>query len=84
MFSTANVANFGPGSSEDPNDISVLYFDENVVKRMGAVGDERVVKIGSSISRGDTLRLVGFGCDNLVTHDGAGVNVPGRCGLPAR
>ena len=72
-FTTSNKATFGSGAPTDPNDIAVLYFDTDT-----AVGSpSQFVNLGTSVAQGDTLRLVGFGCNNFDTRNGFGVKRTG-------
>lgn len=68
---TYDVVSYGPGVVDDPNDIAILMFADNTFD------SSIVVKIGDSVSAGDTLRLVGFGCNDLNTRKGAGVKRTG-------
>jgi len=72
-FSTYTVENLGPGVVNDPNDVSFLIFSTNVASR--ALG--QVYDILDSSSVGDTVHLVGFGCNNLNTRRGAGTKRAG-------
>lgn len=71
-FSTYTVENYGgPADVGDENDISFLIFDDAVAS------SSQVYGVGDSVSSGDTLRLVGFGCNNLNSRTGAGVKRTG-------
>lgn len=72
-FTTNKMAKYGPGVVDDPNDIGLLYFDRDVASE--ALG--QVASIGSRVSSGETLRLVGFGCKDVVTRRGSGVKRSG-------
>lgn len=72
-FSTATVEKLGPGVLEDPNDISVLVFASEVATR----SEGQVVPVGSQASVGETMRLIGFGCNNLDTRRGSGIKRTG-------
>lgn len=72
-FTTSNVVHFGPGQVDDPNDIALLIFSQNVA----SASQGQVYNIGTSVSVGNTLRLVGFGCDDVSSRDGAGVKRTG-------
>lgn len=70
-FSTYTVKAFGPGVVADPNDIALLIFDAEIAT------DDQIYGIGASVHSGDTLRLVGYGCNNLSTKTGAGTKRTG-------
>src|SRR5439155_14651374 len=72
-FTTNQKVVLGPGVVDDPNDLAILIFDHNVASR----GQGQVADIASSIHVGDTVRLVGFGCNNVTTRTGAGVKRTG-------
>lgn len=72
-FSTATKVKLGAGTVEDPNDIALLIFGADVASRtLGQVYD-----VSTSVRAGDVLRLVGYGCNSLVTRGGAGVKRTG-------
>ena len=71
VASTYTKRNFGTGEVEDPNDLSVLVFDE------GQVDQSEVYGIDDSVHSGETLRLVGYGCNSLSKKTGAGVKRTG-------
>lgn len=68
-FQTSQRLNFGPGVVNDPNDISLLIFNSDVADR----SQGQVYDFADDVREGDTLRLVGFGCNSLVTRRGSGV-----------
>ncbi len=70
-FTTTVHPHLGDGQVEDPNDIGLLVFDTDVAK------DTQIYKLGDSVASGDTLRLVGFGCNNLNAKTGAGTKRTG-------
>lgn len=71
-FSTSTRVNYGGAADvNDTHDISVLIFSTDVVSASQVYGIE------SSVSSGDTLRLVGYGCSNLSRRTGAGVKRTG-------
>lgn len=72
-FTTSTTVKFGPGVVNDPNDIALLIFDSNVADP----NQGQVYNIGAEVAVGDTLTLVGFGCDNIDTENGAGVKRTG-------
>ena len=72
-FATSTKVSFGAGDVNDPNDIALLIFDTNIADR--AKG--QVYRIGNSARTGDTVRLVGYGCNNVVSRTGAGVKRTG-------
>ena len=69
-FSTYTKVVMGAGVVDDPNDIAILIFDAGT-----AAGN--IVSLGSSVSAGDTLQLVGYGCNSLETRTGAGIQRAG-------
>lgn len=69
-FSTYTHLTMGPGVVDDPNDIAILIFDAGTARG-------NFVNMGDSVASGDTLRLVGFGCNNLDTRAGAGTKRTG-------
>ncbi len=70
-FSTYTHPYYGPGVVDDPNDIGLLIFDTDVAS------DSQVYKLGDSVASGESLRLVGYGCNNLSTKSGSGVKRTG-------
>ena len=50
-----------------------MIFGNSVASR--SLG--QVYGVGSEVQTGETLRLVGFGCDNIETRDGSGVKRTG-------
>ncbi len=67
-FETPLKHSLGPGTVNDPNDIAVLIFSEDIVNP--ARGE--VVGIGALPNPGDEVRIVGFGCNDLVKRGGTG------------
>jgi hypothetical protein len=72
-FSTATKVKLGDGTVNDPNDIGLLIFGADVADRSAG----QVYDLSGSVRTGETLRLVGFGCNSLVTRTGAGVKRTG-------
>ena len=72
-FTTANRVNFGPGIVDDPNDISILFFTQDIADE----SEGQVASLGSDVRRGDTLRLIGYGCNDLDKRTGSGVKRTG-------
>ena len=70
-FTTKTVEKFGEGFLGDPNDIGVIVFTDDIAT------EERIMKVGSQVSAGETLRLVGFGCNDLESRAGGGVKRTG-------
>jgi secreted trypsin-like serine protease len=72
-FTTSNVQTFSGApltdAVDDPNDVAILWFNTPVAT--ASLG--QVYNIGNSVDVGETLRLVGYGCDNFDTHVGTGV-----------
>lgn len=69
--STGTRRNFGPGLVNDPNDLSALYFESDVISASA------VYPIDDANHTGDVLRLVGYGCNDLSKKTGAGVKRTG-------
>src|SRR5207244_566143 len=72
-FSTATFTKGSNGDLNDPNDVSIIYFNVDVAD--SAQG--QVATISDHVNSGDTLRLVGYGCNNLSGRSGAGVKRTG-------
>lgn len=70
-FSTYTKLVLGPGVVDDPNDIGLLVFDA------GTATTGQFYSFGDRAVAGDTLRLVGFGCENISTRRGAGTKRTG-------
>ncbi len=67
-FSTTKVERLGAGVVDDPNDIAILIFDENI-----ASSDEgQIHSIGETVVAGDTVQIVGYGCNDLKSRTGGG------------
>ncbi len=61
----------GSGLVDDPHDIAILIFDEAVAQ------SHQIHGFRNSIATGETIRLVGLGCNSLETRRGAGVKRTG-------
>lgn len=72
--STAIKEFLGPGEVDDPNDIAVLIFNQDIV----SADSDAIYGIGSSAVRGDTLHLVGYGCNDVNSRSGAGIKRAGQ------
>jgi hypothetical protein len=72
-FTTTTHLTFGTGQVDDPNDIALLIFENDVADR----SQGQVYDLGKSVQAGDVLRLVGFGCDDINSRSGAGVKRTG-------
>ena len=70
-FTTYTKYIMGSGSVDDPNDIGLLVFNP------GTAQSDQIYPLGNSVNAGDTIRLVGVGCNNLSTRMGAGVKRTG-------
>lgn len=70
-FYTSTKLVMGSGSVDDPHDIGILVFDSN------SANANQIHSFGNSVASGDTLRLVGLGCNSLETQRGAGVKRTG-------
>lgn len=73
VFTTNHRLNLVPGTEPDPSDLAILFFDRDVASRE----DGQVMDIGNSISVGDTLRITGFGCNDIETRSGVNVKRTG-------
>lgn len=71
-FTTSSKVRFGSGTVDDDNDIAILYFSSDVITAI-----DGYAKIGTSVSKGDTVRIVGYGCNSLTTKSGSGVKRTG-------
>lgn len=69
--STYTKESYGPGVVDDPNDIGVLIFDSEVISA------DKVYSLGDSVSTGDELDLVGYGCTSLTKKTEAGTKRAG-------
>lgn len=67
-YYTANRRNLGPGVVNDPNDLSMLWFNSDVADE----SQGQVSKIGFGTREDDIVRLVGFGCNDIESRLGAG------------
>jgi hypothetical protein len=67
QYFTNVTVHYGNGSIGDANDIALLIFDHDIAPA------DIVYGIGNEVSAGDTLQLVGYGCDNVDTRGGAGL-----------
>lgn len=72
-FTTSTKYTFGPGQVDDPNDIALLVFSSDIASPSAG----QVYDLGNQVSEGETLQLVGFGCDNISTRAGAGTERTG-------
>lgn len=70
-FYTFTKLVMGSGSVDDPNDIGILIFDA------GSAKSDQIYGFGNQVATGDVIRLVGLGCNDLVTRGGAGVKRTG-------
>ncbi len=72
-FRSSTVAAFGPGVVDDPSDIALIIFDRAVASRSA----KQVYDIYDNVAGGDTLRLIGYGCNNITKRTGSGVKRTG-------
>lgn len=72
-FSTYLRVNNGPGVVDDPNDIALLLFEDAIADR----AKNQVYDMGDGVSQGDTVRLVGYGCNDIDTRTGSGTKRTG-------
>ncbi|MBI1860087.1 MAG: trypsin-like serine protease [Deltaproteobacteria bacterium] len=70
---TTTTESFGPGTVGDTNDIAVLIFSSPITTS----GSANIYDIGSTVSNGQSLDLVGYGCNDINTKSGAGVKRAG-------
>jgi V8-like Glu-specific endopeptidase len=68
-YSTYEVQHTGQGVVESTDDIAIMYFSEKIATR----GTDEIYGFSDSISAGDTISLVGYGCNDLTARTGAGV-----------
>lgn len=73
-FTTTTKESFGPGVVDDPNDISILVFNSDIV----SAGSAFIYGLSATVSRGETVDMVGYGCNDLSTRSGAGVKRAGQ------
>jgi hypothetical protein len=67
-FYTSDVEYLGEGDVESEDDVALLVFDSDVADP--SLG--QVVPIGNPVQEGEKVRLVGFGCDNIIARSGSG------------
>lgn len=67
-FTASKVERLGAGIVDDPKDISILIFDENFASQ----DEGQIHPIGEPVVSGDTVQIVGYGCNNLETRSGSG------------
>lgn len=72
-FTTTVKENFGPGVVDDPNDISILIFSSDLVSS----SSPHVYGLNATVTKGDTVHMVGYGCNDLSARSGAGVKRAG-------
>lgn len=72
-FMTSQKVVMGPGVVEDPNDIAILFFSTDIADP----AQGQVAAIGGSVSPGQVLRLIGYGCNSYETRRGAGLKRTG-------
>ena len=67
-FVTSHYEKFGEGVVEDPNDIAILMFDKNYAN----AEEGQIHPIGTSVRAGETVQIVGYGCNDLSARTGSG------------
>lgn len=72
-FATQDKYNLSAGLVDDPNDVSVLILGRDSADPVKG----QITAIGTTPQVGDSIRIVGFGCNNLDTTTGAGVKRTG-------
>lgn len=74
VFSTSKVLRYGPGTVSDANDIALLVFATPTADD----GANQVIPLTNSVTKGETVTLVGFGCNNLDTLAGMNTKRAGQ------
>lgn len=74
QFRTSTRRLLGPGEVDDPSDLAMLVLDQPAASRE----EGQIYDFHDSVAEGDELELVGFGCNNISTRNGAGVKRKGR------
>jgi len=72
-FQTSTLKNLGPGALNDPQDVSLLVFDEDIANpRKG-----QVISLADTPNPAEKVRLVGFGCSDFESRLGTGIKRTG-------
>jgi len=72
-FHSSTTKAFGEGVVDDPADIALIIFNTAVASRASG----QVYDINDNVASGDTLRLIGYGCNNIFKRTGSGVKRTG-------
>jgi hypothetical protein len=64
-YTTSFVYHAGSGTVDSTDDMAILVFPDGINVPTYGLGDQ--------VQSGDTLTLVGYGCNNITTKGGAGV-----------
>ncbi len=67
-YVTSNKEALGPGTLNDPNDISVLLFSSDVADPSQGY----VLALGTQPEERSEIRIIGYGCNDIDTKRGAG------------
>lgn len=70
-FSTYDVYYTGQGNVNSTDDLAILVFDEEIADA------DSIYAIANSVSEGDEVRLVGYGCNDIEDRTGAGTKRTG-------
>lgn len=68
----SSVVRLGSGNVGDPNDLAIVTLSY-VARDDAPEGMQRIIRIGAQAKLGETLRLTGVGCDDVVTRGGIGL-----------
>lgn len=72
-FQSSTVRRLGAGVVDDPNDIALIILSTAVASR----AKKQVYDLSNDVREGDTLRLIGYGCNDIERRRGAGVKRTG-------
>lgn len=67
-FTSSKTRALGRGEVDDPSDIALILFDRAVASREAG----QVYDIYDNVNEGDTLRLIGYGCNDINKRTGSG------------
>lgn len=68
LFKASTIEKLGQGVLDDPNDIAVLIADDN----FASAEKGQIHSIGEAVVSGDTIQIVGYGCNDLSAKTGSG------------
>jgi len=69
--SGSQVVRLGSGDVGDPNDLAVITLN-NISRDDAPESKQRIAPIGTQAVLGETLRLTGVGCDDVIAKSGIG------------